>query len=185
MRRIVPLAVTLLAALLATSVAPAGEVYKWVDENGNVHYSDTPVVEEARPADLPEPMTFDAPEVTAPPRAASDEGTEDQGPVYTEFGFISPKENQVFWATGGEIPVQLALSPGLRPGHAVNLYLNGELTDGSPMGGLGTTLTGVYRGAYNIRAVVVSEDGQELAATEPVTFHVKQRSIANPQRARN
>lgn len=32
-------------ALLASSVAVGGEIYKWVDENGNVHYEDRPLGE--------------------------------------------------------------------------------------------------------------------------------------------
>ena len=31
------------AALLASGLAMGGEIYKWVDENGNVHYEDRPI----------------------------------------------------------------------------------------------------------------------------------------------
>ena len=31
------------AALMASGLAVAGEIYKWTDENGNVHYEDRPV----------------------------------------------------------------------------------------------------------------------------------------------
>lgn len=31
-----------LAALLASGIAVAGEIYKWTDDNGNVHYEDRP-----------------------------------------------------------------------------------------------------------------------------------------------
>lgn len=33
------------AALLASGLALGGEIYKWVDENGNVHYEDRPIGE--------------------------------------------------------------------------------------------------------------------------------------------
>ncbi len=33
------------AALLASGLAVGGEIYKWVDENGNVHYEDRPLGE--------------------------------------------------------------------------------------------------------------------------------------------
>jgi hypothetical protein len=36
-----PIALTI-AALVATGVCAAGEIYKWTDENGNVHYQDRP-----------------------------------------------------------------------------------------------------------------------------------------------
>ncbi|UCG78350.1 MAG: DUF4124 domain-containing protein, partial [Nitrospirota bacterium] len=32
-------------ALLASGLAVGGEIYKWVDENGNVHYEDRPIAE--------------------------------------------------------------------------------------------------------------------------------------------
>ena len=31
------------AALLSSGVAVSGEIYKWIDENGNVHYEDRPL----------------------------------------------------------------------------------------------------------------------------------------------
>ena len=33
------------AALLASGLAVGGEIYKWVDEDGNVHYEDRPIAE--------------------------------------------------------------------------------------------------------------------------------------------
>ena len=33
------------AAMLASGLATGGEIYKWIDENGNVHYEDRPIGE--------------------------------------------------------------------------------------------------------------------------------------------
>lgn len=33
------------AALLVSGLATGGEIYKWIDENGNVHYEDRPIGE--------------------------------------------------------------------------------------------------------------------------------------------
>lgn len=169
-----------LLAVALPLVALAG-TYKWVDKNGNVHYSDTPPPEGAQEVELPKPMTFEAPDV--PHRPAPDRVEAEAAPAYRRFEFISPKQDQVFWAVGGEVPVQLAVEPALRDGDRVQLFVNGELTANSPLGGLGTTLTDVYRGAHSLRAVIVDVDGNEILSTAPVTFHVKQRSIP-PQTAR-
>lgn len=171
----------LITMLLLVPVALAG-TYKWVDKDGNVHYSDKPV-EGAEAVELPEPMVFDAPQVQPRASRQGDEGEEKkpEQPGYTDFNFISPKDDQVFWATGGEVPVQLGIKPGLRPGHRVLLYFDGELTEESPMAGLGTTLTDAFRGAHTVRAVVVNPAGDEIAIAGPVTFHVKQHSVANPR----
>ena len=45
-RKRLPIALAI-TALLGTSVCAAGEIYKWTDEEGNVHFTDKPVVEEA------------------------------------------------------------------------------------------------------------------------------------------
>ncbi|HEX7047354.1 MAG TPA: DUF4124 domain-containing protein [Gammaproteobacteria bacterium] len=164
----------LIVLALLAPLAAAG-TYKWVDKDGNVHYSDTPV-KGAEEVDLPEPMVFDAPDV-APLPPPDAEAAETEPFNYKTFAFISPKQDQVFWNTAGTIPVQLDLEPRLQQGHEVQLYFRGERID---MTGLGTTLTEVYRGAWTIRAVVVGPDGKEIATAGPVTFHVKQHSIANP-----
>lgn len=41
-RKQLPIALAI-TALLGTSVCAAGEIYKWTDEEGNVHYEDRPV----------------------------------------------------------------------------------------------------------------------------------------------
>lgn len=161
-------------ALFIAAPAVAG-TYKWVDKNGNVHYSDTPPPEGAEEVELPKPMTFDAPDVA--PRPEPPERNEDPASAYRTLEFISPKQDQVFWATGGEIPARLSVEPALRRGHRVQLFLDGELTPDSPLAGLGATLTGVFRGAHTLRAVIVDVDGNELFASPTVTFHVKQRAI--------
>lgn len=173
----------LISAILLLLLPAAGAAtYKWVDKDGNTHYSDTPV-EGAEPVKLPEPTTFDAPQPQ--PRAArsprNGEPVETETPEgYSAFEFISPKQDQVFWATGGKVPVQLDLEPGLRQGHGINLYFNGKLLEES-LSGLGTTLTEAFRGAHTVRAVVVNQAGEEIASAGPITFHVKQRSIINPR----
>ena len=40
------------AALLVCGAAFAGEIYKWIDENGNVHYEDRPIADAAERLDV-------------------------------------------------------------------------------------------------------------------------------------
>lgn len=177
----------LFAVILATVGGVAAGTYKWVDEEGNVHYSDQPV-EGAEEVNLPKIPTYDAPVDKAElerrreeRRARADEEDEKEdeaGAAYREFHFISPKPDQVFWALGGKLPVQLSLKPALKPGDRVVLFLNGQQV--ANLQGLGTTLNEVYRGAYSLRAVVQGPDGAAKISTESGPFYVKQQSIANP-----
>lgn len=183
MRKATPLFIASMAALVAATLAiaalpAAAGTYKWVDENGKVHYSDKPV-EGAEEVKLPELPTYDTPKV--PERKPVDEeGLENEPKAfsYREVGFISPKHEQVFWNTGGKVPIQLDVQPALRPGDQVKVFVDGELRAG-PGSSLGFTLDEMYRGTYSIRAVIENPDGEQLAAAGPVTFFVKQTSIQN------
>ena len=168
-------------ALVVTAMAGT---YKWVDEDGKVHYSDQPV-EGAERVDLPKLPTYEPPQTSQRASKPKSDGLVDVDPepdasdkaVYREFDFISPKPEQVFWNLGGRLPVQLSLSPGLREGDRIVLFLNGQQVE--VMTGLGTTLTEVWRGTYSLRAVIQGPDGTARATTESGTFYVKQHSIAN------
>lgn len=170
--------IAIAVAIFAFSTASAGKLYKWVDENGTIHYTDTPVegAKEINPDELV--GVYEAPKL--PEKTARTTPSESDEPAYRALDFISPKQDQVFWATGGEIPVYLEIDPALANGHGINLYLNGNLVR-EKMSTTGTTLTEVYRGAHTLRAVVVDAANREVAATGTITFHVKQRSLANPQ----
>lgn len=177
----------LFTALLLAAAATAG-TYKWVDKDGKVHYSDKPV-EGAEAVELPTIPTYESPvDKEAMERrrreradAAEAKGETEYGAeraAYREFYFISPKPDQVFWALGGKLPVQLSLKPSLKEGDRVVLFLNGEKA--ATLQGLGTTLDEVYRGAYTLRAVVQGPDGAAKISAESGQFFVKQQSIANP-----
>jgi hypothetical protein len=57
----------MLVLLLAPLVAAAGEVYRWVDDQGRVHYGDRPPPEwRAEPAALPDIQIVDSPEYRTP-----------------------------------------------------------------------------------------------------------------------
>lgn len=67
------LLIPVLAGLLAGPLG-AAEVYKWVDENGVVHYTDTPPERrQAEPVEISPPAaTAPPPEASAPEQAATD-----------------------------------------------------------------------------------------------------------------
>ncbi len=48
------------AALLASGAAVAGEIYKWTDDDGNVHYEDRPVGDEVQRLDVVSSRTDNA-----------------------------------------------------------------------------------------------------------------------------
>lgn len=169
---------TALYVLLALAApAFAGQtVYKWVDEKGVTHFSDQPIAGAEKvelssgPSRAAEPAPSYTPSAQEPTKS---------GPVYSRFVVTSPQPDQSFSNTGGKVTVQLASTPAIGNGHTVALYL-----DGSPVSDFAPTamsyeFSNMTRGTHTVKAVV-SQGGRTIQETPPVTFHVRQESIANP-----
>ena len=174
----------ILLALLCTwaLAAQAEEVWRWVDDNGVVHYSDRPWPG-AEKIELRGAQTYRAPAIAPQSAAEPAAADEDAASRYTGFRIASPEEGETLWNIGAQLPVRLELEPALAPGHRIRVYLDGELREAG-LRVTQTTLSEVYRGEHRLRATVVDDQGQELASTAPITFYVQQASLQNPNRAR-
>lgn len=162
--------------------AQAQEVWRWVDENGVVHFQDRPRPG-AEKVELKGPQTFTAPPV-APRRTEPEAPAQPEAaPGYTGFRIVAPAQGETLWNIGARLPVQLQLEPGLRPGHRLQLYLDGQRRDDIPQA-TQFVLSEVYRGEHQLRGSIVDSQGREVASTETVTFYVQQASIQNPNRPR-
>lgn len=160
--------------LLCLPVLPvAGEVYRWVDSEGIVHYSDTPATG-AEQVEI-------APPSTAPAWRGSTGGQtpEDEkgAAVYETVRITEPAEQEVIRAPGGEVTVNIELVPDLKPGHQLALGLDGRriAAGNSPQ----VTLQGLTPGPHELTASVINADETVLATARTVRFFLKQPSAIN------
>lgn len=168
-----------LAFLLASAAASATEVYRWVDADGQAHFSDQwrPGAEKIQ---IRESAVFSA------PRVARDTGSGPSRPAdatqrYQTLDIASPAQEEVLWNIEGQLRVSLRVAPALQPGHDLRLYLNGALQE-MPRGSTEVQLTDVFRGTHTLRAEIVDAAGNILISSQPNTFTVRQTSIVNPSR---
>lgn len=171
-----------LAALLLSAPALAADVYRWVDSDGEVHYSDQwrPGAEKVR---IQESATFSAPK---PARSAGPDGAQAtdrraQSGGYQSLEIASPAQEEVLWNTAGQLRVSVQANPALQPGHSLRVFLDGTPRD-LPAGSTSVELTDVFRGVHTLKAEVVDQAGKVRITSPPTTFVVRQTSIANPQR---
>jgi hypothetical protein len=173
----------ILILLVACSVATAAEVYRWVDDDGEVHYSDRPH-EGAEMVVLPKAQTFSAPKPRARRRdsdAAKDiPGDRPEAVGYQLVEIVSPTPNEVLWSTGGLVKVSVRVLPELRSGHTLMIYLNDQMVEGLTGNEREMELTEVFRGEHTLRAEVRGAGGGIVANGNSVTFTVQQTSIQNP-----
>ena len=173
------IAVSLIAVGLLAAAACMAQAYRWVDEDGVVHYSDRPDPR-AEVIELPEPNTTT---VRRYPRAsdpsARDDRDTEQAFRYDSLAVASPGSEEHLWNIEGVLTVSLALSPALRPGHQLRVYYDGEA---QTVSGVRFQLTNVHRGEHNLQAEVLDERGQLLIRSQPSRFFVHQTSILQPGR---
>lgn len=167
----------LFATLLATAAA-AGEAYRWVDEDGVVHYSDRPR-DGAERVELSDTNTVG---IRIPSRRstaaaqeddAGDEG-EEESVRYESLEIASPAAEETLWNIEGVLNVSLSLTPALKPGHRVRVYFDGEPR---MVSGTSFQINEVWRGVHNIQAEVLNEAGELMIRSRPNRFYVQQNTV--------
>ena len=168
--------VFMLVCLLAAAPAVAQEAYRWVDEDGVVHYSDRPR-EGAEAIVLPTPNVATTRPVQRPSAAQDedDEPAEEPQTGYTSIEIASPGAEETLWNIEGVLNVSVALQPGLQPGHQVRAYFDGQM---QPVSGTSFQLQEVWRGVHNIQVEVVDATGTVKIRSQPSRFYVQQNTVA-------
>ena len=164
--------------LSATALADNGgrtTVYRWVDDQGVVHYSDQPHPN-AQKLEIRGAQTFSAlPSLTPNSSASGPPASEPAGPAYDSCAITQPADQQMLMNTFNATAV-VQTTPQLRSGDEVRLFV-----DGKQISGAGTSFTfPVVRGQHSVQAVIEDSTGQIVCETSSVTFFVHQASIQNP-----
>lgn len=175
----------LLIAVMLFLPVQAQDIYRWVDQNGVIHYSDQPHdgAEKVtiRPAQSYESTLKATPEGFDPAAV----GTSEESLSYTMIRIVSPPEGEAIWATGGVFTVEVETVPALQPGHGITLTLNGNEMPGMPVATTRIGVTGLIRGEHTLQAAVVDASGQMQIFSPEIKFNVLQASVNQPQRQRS
>ena len=164
------------AALLGAGVAMA-QAYRWVDEDGVVHFSDRPQPGAERVV-LPEASSRPSPP-PAPSLLQRDEAEQEPEPEapfsYQSLEVANPGPEETLWNIEGVLSVSLDLQPALQPGHQVRVFFDGEP---QLVSGTSFQLEEVWRGVHNIQAEVLDETGQMMIRSRTNRFYVQQNTVA-------
>ncbi|NOQ81620.1 MAG: DUF4124 domain-containing protein [Methylophaga sp.] len=171
----------LILILFLAATVNAAEVYRTIDKNGNVIFSD---VEE----DNSEEVVIDiAPSYAAPAVPAlvlednkTDEkkGVEVDLPKY-QISISSPAQNETF-QNPESITVTAVVIPELNGSRADKLLFK---LDGKPIGEAqeeaSITITELERGSHILVVAVVDKSGKVMKKSKSTLFHVHRASVAN------
>ena len=177
-------AIRAIFALLGIFIGAAAtaDAWRWVDEDGVVHFSDTPV-EGAERIDVSTASRTTGARVFTPPpptRAGSEPAPEPEEAIsYESLTIASPAAEETLWNIEGTLNVSLALSPGLQSGHRIRVYFNGEPR---MVNSTSFTIDEVWRGVHNIQAEVLDETGKLMIRSQPNRFYVQQTTVRGVRR---
>lgn len=174
----------ILILLLASGYTTAG-VYRWVDENGQPHFSDQPR-SGAVQIELKETSIYTPPSAgendTNPPTEPEQNKEEKAADAidYTSIAVVSPENNQVVRSEGGALDISIELQPGLQPGHKIRVYLDGNPA-AQDLDATQITLQNTDRGTHSLAVGVIDENNKELKRSSAVSFHMIR--LAEPRTA--
>jgi len=159
----------LLGCILAATALAESRVYKSVDSEGVVEFSD-------RPASGAKPVTVTPNVVTMPAVSSATTGEAEEpaepdlGPTYTKVEITSPKEDEAIRSNAGNFAAMAVVEPGLFGDHRIQWRFDGKVLPGATTTFL--SMRNVDRGTHTIQLEIVNAAGEVVKASDPVTFHL-------------
>jgi len=176
--------VVFVAISLVWASGLSAAVYKSVDAQGNVVYTDEPGGD-AKPVKLPPLSTVPAPRYkssTQPTTQSSAELEQSAATNYQQISIVSPTQDATLRDNTGAVPVNVVLEPELNSvaGHRYRYYLDGQ-AQGKPTESDQISFANLDRGSHTVEAAVVDSAGQELIRSSSVQFFLHRQSINFPR----
>lgn len=168
------------AALFLAGTAWSGEIYKVVDKDGNVTFTDQSPGDGSQPMNLPalSVIETDYADAQAPAAAGAEEPS---GPtprelrsMYSDFSITQPSSEETFWGTSNSVTIGWGSQTAPTADMNLLLYVNSEPQMVTGSGSVSLTLD---RGQHQVYAELLSAQNRRIAVTETVTFFVMQHSL--------
>lgn len=162
---------------LAASSALAATVYRHVDENGNVTFSDEPIkggdtvdIKPVTTVTLPKPQVVERTDKLR-------EEVQREGAVYDRVAITSPEDGQAFQSGSGDVRFEVSSTPGLQKGHKYEVTIDGQPVGQSTSGSI--VANNVYRGTHQANVSIVDANGVQVKTGTPISFTVHRPSVLN------
>ncbi len=160
---------------LALAAPVSAAVYRTVDEDGNVVYTDVPpntdpaaarvIVSPVNTAEL-------GTSTTAAPEAYAEDADDF---AYEAADILSPADDEAVRANMGDVQVEIDIYPALQDNHEVQLFLDGKaVLAGRDMS---YRLNDIDRGTHTLRVEIINADGRVVFAGMPSRFHLQRYAI--------
>ncbi len=163
---------------LTVCVMPClAEIYKSVDEDGQVIYTDKPS-QSTESVDMPQPNTVPAIQMKTRPKK---EPKQQAQVNYQSIQITSPEDDSVVAHGPGDFTVVISTKPALKSGDQLQLLLDGKPHQKSSSGSF--SVKNIDRGSHSLSARILSKGGNVLKSSAAITVHVLRPSVVSPGRS--
>jgi len=170
----------ILLVLVLFAASASAEVYRWVDSQGVVHYTDKPPNKTARPVELPPLQTFKP--APLPDDALSNLSTPEQDkakrPEPPKPVIVAPRDKATIRDAQRLVSVQV--NAALAPGDGLLYYVDGKAQNDRPTRSTHYQLHGIERGTHRLVVALVDADGKTIEMSAPVTIYMKPPTVNHP-----
>lgn len=157
------------AFFLLAPLAFAADVYKTVDKNGNVIYTDNPKDEKAKKVELREINTVPGAQ-PLPQSTPVDSFESQEAELSYSIEIISPRNDVTIPVGQRDLAIAVTVKPALAEGHLLVFFMNGELLEETTMSNI--IVKDVPRGTHTLVVEAIDANGQSLGTSPPVIVNV-------------
>ena len=166
------------AAMSALIVLPVqAEIYRQVDADGNVTFTDEPDGDAERVNVKPATtITMPKPQTVREQLEEEEDGIGDQD-AYESVSFTAPVDDEAFHSGSGNVEFRVTSNPALRQGHQFEITLDGQPVGQTSSGSV--TVNNVFRGTHNAGVNVINQEGKRIYTGDTISFTVHRPSVLN------
>tara|TARA_B100001250_G_scaffold340068_1_gene307616 strand:+ start:381 stop:890 length:510 start_codon:yes stop_codon:yes gene_type:complete len=136
-----------------------GEVYKTVDEDGNIIFTDRPTTN-SEEIKLRELKTTETVKPSSSSSGSTSRGKNKEDFSYKKIFVSSPADGSAIRSNDGNVTISVNSEPPLRSGHQILITMNGkELSKGS---GKSVSLTNLDRGTHTVTVSIIDSSSNAI-----------------------
>lgn len=163
--------ICLVTAITSFSGVAIGGIYKYLDENGNIAYSDKPI-QGAKRMNIQLRPTPEPDDEQQAADALENDSASKEVTNYESLELLTPKNDKVVSDRSGSVQVILLPTPRLSSTHELVITVDGK--DISRGRHANLNLSQVSRGTHTVSARILDANGTTIITSPTSTFHVKQ-----------
>ncbi len=161
----------LVLTLVLSQPLLARDVYKWVNADGEVIYSETyqPGAESIRVHDEIKKGGVD-------PKQLAGQSQDGDSAGYTDFAIVQPADNDTIRSAESSVSVGISLTPPLQEGHEIYLSVDGTQLK-SAIKTTQLVLQNLVRGNHTLKAEIRDQEGNVLKQSNSIRFDLRQQAL--------